>query len=49
APLVVLCHHGMRSLNVVQFLEGKGFKNAINLTGGIHAWAVDVDAEITRY
>ena len=49
APLVVLCHHGMRSLNVVQYLETKGFQNAINLAGGIHAWAVDVDPEMKQY
>jgi rhodanese-related sulfurtransferase len=49
APLVVLCHHGMRSLNVVQYLEKKGFENAINLSGGIHAWAVDVDPEMKKY
>jgi len=49
APLIVLCHHGMRSLNVVQYLETKGFQNAINLAGGIHAWAVDVDPEMKHY
>lgn len=49
APLIVLCHHGMRSLNVVQYLETKGFKNAINLAGGIHAWAVDVDPGMKQY
>ena len=49
APLIVLCHHGMRSLNVVQYLETKGFDNAINLAGGIHAWAVDVDPEMKQY
>lgn len=49
APLVVFCHHGMRSLNVVQFLEAKGFENAMNLGGGIHAWAHEVDSEMRRY
>ena len=49
APLIVLCHHGMRSLNVVQYLETKGFQNAINLAGGIHAWAVEVDPEMKQY
>lgn len=49
APLVVLCHHGMRSLNVVQFLEAKGFENAINLSGGIHAWANEVEPDMARY
>ncbi len=49
APLVVFCHHGMRSLNVVQFLEAKGFTNAINMQGGIHAWACEVAPETPRY
>ena len=49
APLIVFCHHGMRSLNVVEYLETKGFENAINLAGGIHAWAVDVNPKITKY
>lgn len=49
SPLVVFCHHGMRSLNVVQFLEAKGFDNAINLDGGIHAWAMENDPEMKRY
>ncbi len=49
APLLVFCHHGMRSLHVVQYLEAKGFENALNLAGGIHAWAVDVDPEMKQY
>ena len=48
-PLIIYCHHGMRSLKVVQYLEGKGFDNAINLTGGIHAWANSVDTKMTCY
>jgi rhodanese-related sulfurtransferase len=47
--LIVLCHHGMRSLNVVQYLEARGFENAINMSGGIHAWSMEVDPEIARY
>ena len=47
--LIVFCHHGMRSLNVVQYLEAQGFENAINLGGGIHAWANDVESEMARY
>ena len=49
APLIVFCHHGMRSLNVVQYLEAKGFENVLNLAGGIHAWAVDVDPKMKQY
>lgn len=48
-PLVIFCHHGMRSLHVLQYLEAKGFENAVNLNGGIHAWATDVDPNVTKY
>jgi rhodanese-related sulfurtransferase len=48
-PLIVLCHHGMRSANVQQYLEAKGFNNLMNLAGGINAWALEVDPDMTRY
>ncbi|WPJ97961.1 rhodanese-like domain-containing protein [Coraliomargarita algicola] len=48
-PLIVLCHHGMRSMNVIQYLRAKGFDNTINLSGGIHAWALEVEPEMRRY
>ncbi|TVP77424.1 MAG: rhodanese [Puniceicoccaceae bacterium] len=48
-PLLVFCHHGMRSLHVVQYLEARGFNNAINLAGGIHAWATEVDPNMNKY
>jgi rhodanese-related sulfurtransferase len=48
-PLVVVCHHGMRSLQVAQFLEKKGFTSVCNLTGGIDAWAEQVDPAMPRY
>lgn len=47
--LVIYCHHGMRSMNVCQYLEAHGFTNAINLAGGIHAWATDVEPEMRHY
>lgn len=47
--IVVLCHHGMRSMQVVQFLQSHGFENVINLAGGIHAWAVYVDPDMAQY
>ena len=46
---VVMCHHGVRSMNVIQYLESKGCKNLINLEGGIHAWATDVDKSMSTY
>jgi len=48
-PLVVMCHHGMRSLRVVQFLRQAGWENAVNLEGGIGAWADQVDPELQQY
>lgn len=48
-PLVVHCHHGVRSLRVVEFLRGKGFHTAQSLSGGIDAWSREVDANVPQY
>ncbi len=48
-PLVVLCHHGARSQMVVDFLRNAGFDNAVNLEGGIEAWACEIDQSMRRY
>lgn len=48
-PVVVTCHHGMRSLRAVSWLRGNGFANAVNLAGGIDAWAREVDAAMNTY
>jgi rhodanese-related sulfurtransferase len=47
--LVVLCHHGARSLNVTVWLRNQGFENAQSLRGGIEAWSVEVDPKVPRY
>ena len=47
--LVVICHHGARSQMVVDFLRDAGFDNAVNLDGGIDAWACDIDQSMPRY
>lgn len=49
APLVLLCHHGVRSLRAAGFLASRGFKRLINLRGGIDAWSRSVAPEIPRY
>ena len=46
---VVICHHGVRSYQVAYFLEHMGFTNIINLTGGVAAWARDVDPAMSTY
>jgi len=46
---VVMCHHGVRSMNVIHYLEVKGFDKLINLEGGIHAWATEIDPNMATY
>lgn len=48
-PVVCICHHGVRSAQVVAFLEHQGFDAAYNLAGGIDAWSVQVDPSVPRY
>jgi rhodanese-related sulfurtransferase len=48
-PVVVMCHHGVRSRIIVEFLRRAGFDNAVNLEGGIDAWARQIDASMARY
>ncbi|KAK9735938.1 hypothetical protein RND81_04G239500 [Saponaria officinalis] len=45
----VMCHHGMRSLQVAKWLQSQGFKKVFNVAGGIHAYAVKVDPSIPTY
>lgn len=47
--IICICHHGVRSAQVAAFLERNGFNNITNLTGGIHAWAVQVDSSMPKY
>lgn len=46
---VVICHHGVRSRAVAQYLERAGFMNVINLTGGMDAWARSLDPGMALY
>ncbi len=48
-PIVCLCHHGMRSMQVAAFLERSGLENVFNLTGGIDAWARQIDPDCATY
>jgi rhodanese-related sulfurtransferase len=49
AATVVICHHGMRSLQVAHYLVQSGFADVYNLEGGIDAWASEVDPDVSRY
>jgi rhodanese-related sulfurtransferase len=47
--IIVYCHHGVRSLRVAQFLAQRDFNHVVNLSGGINAWALDVEPGMARY
>jgi rhodanese-related sulfurtransferase len=49
AHIVVLCHHGMRSLSVTMWLRNQGFDNVQSLAGGIDHWARAIDPSIPLY
>ncbi len=48
-PLVVYCHHGMRSRQATEFLRARGFVQATNLAGGIDAFARAIDPSLATY
>jgi adenylyltransferase/sulfurtransferase len=48
-PVYVLCHGGVRSGHVVEFLRGQGYANVRNVRGGIAAWSAEVDASVPTY
>ena len=47
--IVTMCHHGMRSLDAAAYLRGHGFTNTRSMTGGIDAWAIQIDPAVQRY
>jgi adenylyltransferase/sulfurtransferase len=47
--IVCICHHGMRSANAAGFLAENDFDDLLNLTGGVDAWAEQVDPSMPRY
>jgi adenylyltransferase/sulfurtransferase len=47
--IVLYCHHGIRSARAQGYLKAQGYNNVLNLTGGIDAWALQVDPSMKRY
>lgn len=47
--VVLLCHHGVRSLQAAAWLRRQGFAKAFSLHGGIDTWAAEVETEMRRY
>lgn len=48
-PIVVMCHHGMRSAQVAAWLRGQGFSAAQSMAGGIDRWSLEIDPSVPRY
>lgn len=48
-PIVVMCHHGARSLSVAAWLRDQGFAKAQSVAGGIDAWSRSIDPAVPRY
>jgi rhodanese-related sulfurtransferase len=49
AEIIVFCHKGMRSAQVVAWLRQQGWQNALNMEGGIDAWAKEIDPDVGMY
>lgn len=47
--LIVFCHHGMRSANVVNWLRGQGLSESQSMAGGIDRWSLEIDPTVPRY
>jgi rhodanese-related sulfurtransferase len=48
-PLVVFCHHGVRSLQVVDWLRRQGIETCVSMAGGIDRWSREADSTVPRY
>jgi rhodanese-related sulfurtransferase len=48
-PVVVYCHHGMRSLQAANYLRQLGHDQVWSMSGGINAWSLEIDPEVPRY
>ena len=49
STLVVFCHHGVRSLNVVNWLREQGVARCQSMAGGIDRWSIEIDPAVPRY
>jgi rhodanese-related sulfurtransferase len=48
-PIVLFCHHGVRSLSVADWLRRQGVENCRSMAGGIDLWSVRIDPAVPRY
>ena len=47
--VICFCHHGMRSLDVANWLRSRGVGSAKSMAGGIDRWSLEIDPKVPRY
>ncbi len=47
--VICFCHHGMRSMDVANWLRTQGVASARSMAGGIDRWSVEIDPKVPRY
>lgn len=47
--VICFCHHGMRSMDVANWLRAQGVKSAKSMAGGIDRWSIEIDPKVPRY
>jgi adenylyltransferase/sulfurtransferase len=47
--VICFCHHGMRSLDVANWLRSCGVSSAKSMSGGIDRWSTEIDPKVPRY
>lgn len=48
-PLILACHHGVRSLGAARWFASRGFRDAVSVRGGVDAWSLEIDSGVPRY
>lgn len=48
-PIILICHHGVRSMQALHLLKSQGFENVSSLQGGVEKWAHDIEPTMPRY
>jgi len=48
-PVILYCHHGIRSKNALEYLKSQGYKDVYHIAGGIDLWAEELDHNMERY
>ena len=47
--VVIMCHHGTRSLLVARWMRANGLSQAQSMAGGIEVWSLQIDPDVPRY